>query len=69
MAVCVHDNPVTMSRECWEDGELFRAYSAFILPPFAESPIPAEHFFFGANIGPWKEGQIVGNPEAIGEER
>lgn len=67
MKVCVYDSPVTWMRECWEDGKLFRAYSAELLAPFTKNKIPAEHFFFGAAIGPWVEGQMVGNPDAIGE--
>ena len=64
--VCVYDNPATMSRECWQDGKLLCSYSFNVLPPFADKPIPAKHYFFGANIGPWKTGQLVGNPEATG---
>lgn len=65
MAVCTYDNPATMSRECWQDGKLLCAYSAFILPPFTKQQIPPEHFFFGANVGPWETGRMVGNFEAI----
>lgn len=64
--VCTYDNPATMQRECWRDGTLFCAYSyeLFFLP---EWTLPPKLFFFGANIGPWREGQIVGDAEAIGE--
>lgn len=65
MAVCTYDNPATMARECWQDGKLLCHYTAQLLPPFAREPIPAENFFFGANIGPWKLGQMVGDAEAI----
>lgn len=61
--VCTFDNPATMRRECWRDGELVVAYSAEIIE--GKEPIPPEHLFFGANIGPWKTGQLVGEPMAM----
>lgn len=65
MAVCTYDNPATMARECWEDGVLLCHYQFDLLRPLAKDPIPAKNFFFGANIGPWKLGQMVGDPEAM----
>lgn len=65
MAVCTYDNPATMARECWQDGELICHYAFQLLPPFAKEPIPTRHFFFGANIGPWKLGQMVGDAVAM----
>ena len=65
MTVCTYDNPATMARECWQDGKLLCHYAAELLPPFAKEPIPGEHFFFGANIGPWKLGQMVGDADAM----
>ena len=62
---CTYDNPATMARECWQDGRLLCHYSYQLLPPFAKEPIPAKHFFFGANVGPWKLGQMVGDADAI----
>lgn len=64
MAVCTYDNPATMARECWRDGKLICHYSyeLFFIEPFPVSP---ELFFFGANIGKWKTGQIVGDKTAI----
>lgn len=67
MSVCTYDNPATMARECWQNGKIICHYKATLLQPYAKEPIPAEYFFFGANIGPWKEGQIVGNNAAIGK--
>lgn len=62
--VCTYDNPATMARECWQDGSLLCHYqmNLFFLKNFT---IPSEHFFFGANIGDWKTGQIVGDKSAI----
>jgi hypothetical protein len=65
MAACIYDNPATMARECWQDGELICHYASDLLLPFAKEPIPAEHFFFGANIGPWKLGQMVGDADSM----
>lgn len=63
---CVFDNPATFSRECWQDGKLIAAYSAQILPPFAKvATIPPRCFFFGANVGEWKNGQIIGDKDAL----
>ena len=63
MAVCTYDNPATMARECWQDGKLICHYKASLL--YLREPIPSEYFFFGANVGPWQEGQLVGDPDAI----
>lgn len=64
MATCTYDNPATWARECWQNGKLLCHYKAELL--FTQ--IPGEHFFFGANIGPWKTGQVVGDISAIAEE-
>ena len=61
MAVCTYDNPATMCRECWQDGELLHSYSLALM----EQKGP-KYFFFGANIGAWKKGQMVGDSAAIG---
>ena len=63
MSVATYDNPATMRRECWDSGRIICSYSANVL--VREGQIPARHFFFGANIGPWETGQLVGDPEAI----
>lgn len=65
MAVCTFDNPATMARECWQDGRLVCHYSFKILPPVAKAPMPGHLFFFGANVGDWQAGQIVGDLSAI----
>lgn len=65
--VCTYDNPRTMCRECWQNGQLIRSYDhrLFFLP----EPIPGEYFFFGANSGAWEEGKLAGNSSALaGEE-
>lgn len=67
MAVCTYDNPSTMARECWKDGNLICHYSFELLHEFAKQPIPADKFFFGANIGPWKLGQLVGDSGALAQ--
>ena len=63
--VCAYDNPATMARECWHNGVRMCSYRYDVLAPFAKEPIPGNSFFFGANIGPWKSGQIVGDKMAI----
>lgn len=55
MACCVYDNPFTYYRECWQDGRLLYAYSADL---FLRKQAISEPIFFGANIGPWRAGQI-----------
>ena len=67
MPVCTYDNPDTMSRECWSDGKLLCAYSAelFFLK---EWPLLPSEFFFGANIGDWKTGQLIGDDAALPDE-
>lgn len=65
MTTCTYDNPATMHRECWKDKKLLYSYCFDVLPPFALKPVPARHFFFGANIGGWKCGQCVGDIEAV----
>ena len=63
--ICTYDNPATMCRECWQDGKLICSYS-YTFFSFEKCQIPVKNFFFGANIGIWIEGQIIGNSEAIG---
>jgi hypothetical protein len=69
MAICIYDNPATMARECWQDGRLLCKYDALLflrkLAPWETQPVPAEQFFFGANIGDWKTGQLVGDIAAM----
>ena len=65
MSVCTYDNPQTMQRECWADGRLLCAYDAGILEPVAKHLIPSQLFFFGANVGPWETGQLIGDPSAL----
>lgn len=62
--VCTYDNPATMARECWQDGKLVVSYSAelFFLKKW---PVPRELYFFGASIGDWKTGQLVGDADAL----
>lgn len=66
MATCVYDNPNTMQRECWQDGHLIAAYSEELL----SLPYDLLHrdFFFGANIGDWKSGQLVGDIRAMSDK-
>jgi len=66
MSVCTYDNPATMARECWQDGKLLCHYTADLLS--SKKRIPGHLFFFGANIGPWKTGQLCGDASAIGAE-
>lgn len=68
MAACTFDNPATMARECWQDGRLLISYPShlWMLPEF---PIPADKFFFGANIGDWRTGQLAGAREAMNQGR
>ena len=65
MSVCTYDNPQTMQRECWTDGRLLCAYDINVLERTAKHLIPSQLFFFGANVGPWKTGQLIGDPSAL----
>ena len=66
MATCTYDNPATMCRECWQDGKLLCSYSSMLMMSKESWPPPPHKFFFGANIGDWKTGQMVGDRSAIG---
>lgn len=63
MAVCTYDNPATMHRECWQDGRLICSYSFNVFFLKDEHRMP--RIFFGANIGPWKKGQLYGDRSAM----
>ena len=65
MLTCVFDNPSNCMRECWQDGKLIYTYSAGII--MGITPIPANKFFFGANVGRWKTGQLIGDSLAMKE--
>jgi len=73
MTTCVYDNPDTMARECYRDGQLVCHYTAALLlrklSPWENQPVPGKYFFFGANIGPWKAGQLVGDRAAMNKVR
>ena len=60
MKTCVYDNPITMARECWCDGELKLHYQAEFLMGVVQPKIN-----FIANIGDWKMGQYIGNLGAM----
>lgn len=60
MSVCTYDNPNTIARECWENGKIICSYSMYLLA--SKTKIK---FFFGANTGPWKTGQIIGDSDAM----
>ena len=64
MKICTYDNPASMARECWQDGELICHYQAELYF-LKEWTVPRELYFFGANIGEWKIGQIVGDITAM----
>ena len=65
MAALTYDNPATQARECWQDGKLVAAYQMPLLVAAGHWPPPAHRFFMGANIGPWKEGQMIGDKTAM----
>ncbi|MGL4230407.1 MAG: hypothetical protein ACRCWJ_03490 [Casimicrobium sp.] len=65
MSVCTFDNPDTMRREYWDSGALLFSYSALVLPNVARQPVPPDRFFFGANVGKWKAGQMAGDASAL----
>lgn len=66
--VATYDNPATQCRECWADGRLVASYQMPLLVAQGRWPPPPKRFFLGANVGPWKEGQIVGDEAAILKE-
>lgn len=64
MKVCVYDNPSNMQREAWQDGvKIWYCDSAMFL--LRNIPDPRKWLFFGANKGPWKTGQLYGDPDAM----
>ena len=66
LKTCTYDNPATMCREAWRDKRLIAHITAEFL--FQKPAIyPRFVIHMGLNIGDWKEGQKIGNPEAIGE--
>lgn len=65
MKVCTYDNPATWMRECWQDGRLRCAYSADLWLRKDDSFLRSGRLFFGANVGPWNPGQLLGDEEAM----
>lgn len=64
METCTYDSPASMQREVWRDGHLLAAYS-YKLFFLTKWPVPARNFHMGANVGIWKEGQIIGSKDAM----
>lgn len=67
MSTCTYDNPLTMMRECWQDGRLQAAYP-MELYCLREWPLHnyGHVYHFGANLLPdWKTGQMAGDPAAM----
>ena len=69
MHVCTYDNPATMRREVWQDGKEICSYDDHFIDLVHEGKVPSnvlqKVYHMGANIGPWKTGQMVGDAEAI----
>lgn len=63
MSVATFDNPATMARELWQDGNFLGHTTAAQLCIKGFRGFSDCHF--GFNVGPWKEGQIVGDEQAI----
>ena len=63
MVTCVYDNPSTMCRECWVDKKLICSYNFRLF--YLAKGFDYGKMFFGANIGDWKEGQLIGDKEAM----
>lgn len=63
MSVATYDNPDTMQREAWQDGDLVASVSAAQLCEKGFKGHP--NLFFGLNVGPWSPGQLVGERAAL----
>lgn len=61
MAACTYDNPLTMMRECWQDGERVCAVAREVLEDGRNIPAPQTF----DNITPWKSGQHIGDLSAL----
>jgi hypothetical protein len=66
MKTATYDNPRTWHREGWRDGKLVFSYSARLIMS-KDWPPPARLLHMGANVGDWKEGQLLGDAEAVGD--
>jgi len=64
--ICTYDNPKTMMRECYRNGNLEWDMCAEIF--FISWSPPIVNALSGFELGYWKEGEIVGDPEALPEE-
>lgn len=68
MSCCVYDNPATSQRECWQDGKLVVSYKAELFlskKEFEQRSRRGMKVFFGANVGEFNSGQIVGDISAM----
>ena len=62
--VAVYDNPATWRREGWVDGSMRMFITAELL---LQKGFRGDRYAFPwqLNVGDWKEGQIIGDPDAI----
>lgn len=63
--ICVFDSPATFAREAWQDGKLLYKVDAAVLLDFNFRG--GKWFPFILNVGPWSEGTVYGDEEAIGK--
>jgi len=63
MASAVYDNPITMAREAWVDGQLVASISLKLMYIRGFNGFPELPFML--NCGPWEEGKSRGDSEAV----
>lgn len=63
MKVCVYDNPATMCREGWKDGKLLAHITRDLMETKGFIGHPTIPFYL--NQGPWQEGRIIGDKDAM----
>lgn len=62
---CVYDNPMTLRREIWRDGVLSTAVTREAMTHMKEFREQLGLDWSILTARPWRDGQIVGNPEAL----
>ena len=64
MKFCVYDNPMTMTRQCWQDGELISTCSSEAITHAGNPTLGLPRWMLNA-MREWSPGRMLGDVDAM----